>query len=313
MPLLISLAGVLAILVPTGGTAIAAGDPSVFGVFVGSSPASEPIRRVLGIPSESKAELIVWTLTLHQDATTRVPSRFDLRCEYGTTRAGRPGLARIEKTLERQGSWTAGKGIPSNPDAIVYELGGALSLVQVDANLLHVLNPDRSLMLGNGGWSFTLNRSEHAEALANPKRAQSQPEMSYRISAVSTAPTVLGVFEGRTPCQGIARELKLSVDAACTKAKWRVTFHQDPTTRTPTTYKVEGSLYRYGPRVGALSIVRGTVEPNATVYRLAPMTTEPALLFMKGDDNVLFFLRQDGRPLVGHREFSYTLDRRSAP
>jgi hypothetical protein len=195
----------------------------------------------------------------------------------------------------------------------LYELNGAVSLVQVDTNILHVLNPDRSLMIGNGGWSYTLNRAEHSEKPVDRVLALAQPDMPYRISPLATGPTVFGVFEGRTPCQGIARELKISVDAACTKAKWRVSLYQNPETLAPTTYKVEGSLHRRGAREGNWTLIRGTQKgPNAIVYRLAPTKTEPALFLLKGDDNVLFFLDQDRNPLVGHGDFSYTLNRRSA-
>jgi len=195
----------------------------------------------------------------------------------------------------------------------VYELSGAISLFQVDANILHVLNPDRSLMIGNGGWSYVLNRTEHSEKPVDRALALSQPEMSYRISPLATGPAVFGVFEGRSPCQGIARELKISVAAACTKVKWRVTLYQNPETLAPTVYKVEGSLHAGSAREGSWSLIRGTQEdPNAIVYRLEPTRTEPALLLLKGDENVIFLLDQDRSPLVGHGDFSYALNRRSA-
>jgi hypothetical protein len=37
--------------------------------------------------------------------------------------------------------------------------------------------------------------------------------------------------------------------------------------------------------------------------------TEPALLLLKADDNILFLLDQNREPMVGHAEFSYTLNR----
>jgi hypothetical protein len=70
------------------------------------------------------------------------------------------------------------------------------------------------------------------------------------------------------------------------------------------------ALFRQNVREGTWSITRGAAtDPNATVYRLAPTQTEPALLLMKGADNVLFFLNQKQEPMVGHAEFSYTLNR----
>lgn len=305
----------LAILVGFGLNAqiSSASEPSVFGVFCGSSPCGEPIRKVLGIAADADAELIEWKLTLYQDAKTLAPSRYELRCDYGSTVPGKPGIGKGVKKIERQGAWTTGKGTKSNPEAVVYELNGAVSLYQVDGNILHVLNPDRTLMIGTGGWSYTLNRTEHSEKPPDRALALSQPDMSYQISPLATGPAVFGVFEGRSPCQGIARELNIPVDAACTKVKWRVTLYQNPKTLAPTTCKIEGSLHRRAAREGTWTIVRGAQKnPTATVYQVGATQTEPALFLLKGDDNVLFFLDQERNPRVGHCEFSYTLNRRSA-
>ena len=309
-------AGAIALgLVMTGSRAqgVSPADPSVFGEFVGSTPCGEVIRQLLRIPSNAESDLIRWKLTLYQDEKTRAPSRYGLRCEYGLTSPGKPGLAGDATTLERQGTWRTRKGTKSNAEAIVHELTGAVSLFEVDANVLQVLNPDGSLMIGNGGWSYTLNRADHAEKPVDEALAVSQPEMSYQISPVATGPTVFGVFEGRTPCQGIARELRIPVSAASTKTKWRVTLHQNSETHAPTTFKMEGSLFRRGAREGTWSIRRGTeADANAVTYRLAPTEAQPAVFLLKGDENVLFFLSQNQRPLVGHDEFSYTLNRRIA-
>jgi hypothetical protein len=118
------------------------------------------------------------------------------------------------------------------------------------------------------------------------------------------------VFEGRSPCHGIARELKIPTHAGCIKAKWRVTLYQNEKTSGPTTYKIEGTLQRQNVREGAWNIVRGTKrDPNTTVYQLNASGNEAPLFLLKGDDNVLFFLDQKREPMVGHAEFSYTLNR----
>jgi hypothetical protein len=183
----------------------------------------------------------------------------------------------------------------------------------VDRNVLHVLNRDRSLMMGTGGWSYTLNRTECFEVPGELALALARPSLSYSISPLATGASVFGVFEGRTPCRGISRMLQLGDDPASIKAKWRVTLFQDPDTEVPTTYKVEGSLFWQAAREGKWTIERGTEsDSNAIVYRLEPSHTQPAILLLKGDDNVLFFLDQDGKPMVGHAEFSYTLNRRDS-
>ena len=288
---------------------------SILGHFVGTSPCTDAIKPLLQIPAGAKPDLIRWDLTMHRDPQTDARGRYKLRCEHeAATSPAHPN--KDTKVIQREGTWAVTKGTKSNPDAIVYELAGAVSLFQLDSNILHVLNPDLSLMIGNGGWSYTLNRAEDAEKIPDRALTLSQPDMSYKISPLATGPTVFGIFEGRSPCQSIARDLKVSVHPGANKAKWRVTLYQEPRTLAPTTYKIEGTLFRgdSGAREGNWSIIRGTSKhPNATIYQLAPTKTQPALFLFKGDDNVLFFLDQNQKTRVGNADFSCTLNRRESP
>jgi hypothetical protein len=60
-------------------------------------------------------------------------------------------------------------------------------------------------------------------------------------------------------------------------------------------------------------MTRGTAtDASATVCQLHPTPTQPALLLWKADDNVLLFLNQNREPLVGHADFSYTLNQVAA-
>lgn len=289
-------------------------DASVFGVFAGNSPSGESIRPFLQIPPDANADLIQWKLTLYQHPGTQAPARYRLHCDYGPAVPNLPGLGSKRTTVKREGPWTISRGIKSNPAAVVYDLNGAVSLFRVHPDILHVLDRDRSLMIGTGGWSYTLNRTEASEKPGDPSVPPAGDSESSTISPVSMGPSVFGVFEGRGPCLGIARDLKIAVNGGCIKVKWRITLYQDPGTRRPSTYKLEGSLHRKRARAGTWTVLRGTeTDPNAIVYRLAPTETEAALFLLKGDDNVLFFLNQNRRPMVGHAEFSYTLNRRASP
>jgi hypothetical protein len=266
---------------------------------------------MLQMSSEPVPEIIQWRLTLYQDAKTLAPTRYELRCDYGLTAPNQPGLARAIRTLERQGVWTRSKGSKSNSNATLFDLKGALALVQIDDNILHVLNPDRSLMIGNGGWSYTLNRAERAEKPVDVALARSAPDMSRQVLPLATGRSVFGVFEGRSPCKGIAGELQIPTHDGCMKAKWRVTLYQSPETLAPTTFRVEGTLHRNGGMEGNWARVHGrNNNREAIVYRLTPNGNGPAVFLLKGDDNVLFFLNQNQQPLVGTTDFSYTLNRR---
>src|SRR4051812_11326464 len=97
---------------------------------------------------------------------TAMPSGFDLHCDYGVSAPNVPGLAEDIKSLERQGTCAVSKGTKSNPEATVYELSGGPSFLQVTRDILQILNPDRSLMIGTAGWSYTLNRTERAAETA---------------------------------------------------------------------------------------------------------------------------------------------------
>ena len=288
---------------------LSAQDASVFGVFVGSTPADERIRQLLRIPAGPKAEVMEWTLVLYQDPDSRTPTRYDLRCQYGLPAAGKPGLARGAQSFQRIGAWKSGAGTKANPRAAVVELAEAVTLLQLDRNILQVLDAGRELLAGNAGWSYTLHRAEAAERPVDA--AAAQPEMTYELGPLAAGPRIFAVLEGRTPCQGIARELRIPVDAACAKAKWRVTLYQNPVTKAPATYKAEGSLFGRNARSGNWSLTRGTPgDPEAVIYELRAAAEEPPILLLRGDENVCFFLDAARRPLVGNAEFSYTLNRR---
>ena len=308
-PIAAILAIALTFLKQTSGSSAqstSAQNPAVQEVFVGSSPRGADLSKLLQIPAEIEPPLR-WTLTLNGDSKGLGPARYSLRCEYHPT-------AGAQRMVNKEGAWTTTRGTKSNPDAVVYDLEGAFSLLKVGENVLHILNRDRSLMTGSAGWSYSLNRSGFLDDPGNLSVALARASESYTLSPLASGPSVFGIFNGRTPGQGIRRELKLFPDAGCLKIKWRITLFQNPETCAPTTYKIESSLHRpgkQGTREGTWTIVRGTeADPKAVLYRLAPTKTEPALLLLKGDDNVLFILDEKQKPLVGTADFSYTFNRK---
>jgi hypothetical protein len=294
----------------------ASAQDSVAAEFVGSTPGDALVREFVGgLATNAPCHNIMWRITLFTNQNTGLPATYTLTALYRVPTRAHTNRSEDGPRVQSQGTWEIVKGAKVRADAVVYRLNAekpqrSISFVKVNENLLHVLNPDGSLMIGNGGWSYTLNRADRAEKPVDPSLAVSAPDMSYPISPLATGPTVFSVFEGRSPCHGIARELKLPQHAGCTKVKWRITLYQNPETSDPTTYKVEGTLHRRSAREGTWRIVRGAkTDPNAVVYQLDATPTEAALLLLKGDDNVLFILNQNREPLVGHGEFSYTLNR----
>jgi hypothetical protein len=269
--------------------------------FVGSTPADESVIRALGLPQDAGIELLEWKLELDPDAQT-----YRLGVAYGTTVPNQPGLGPDPRSIDRRGSFRVKQN--KREDAAVYELAGSVSLARISEHLMHVLAPDGSLMSGNGGWSYTLNGRTVAEAALDP-RADIASGSARRLSPLAAGPVVYEVFDGRSPCQGIARQLGIAVGPGCAKVKWRLVLYRDPATGAPTTYQLESTLHRSAARVGAWSVSKG---PPAVIV-LAPTGPEKAVRLLRGDKNVLFFVDADWNPLVGNSYFSYTLDRRRPP
>ena len=284
--------------------------------FVGTTPGDEPVRYFLGgLATNAQCHSITWKITMFTNQDAGRPKTFRLTALYQVPKRSNPNQSESGPKVDLHGTWQVGKGAKARPDAAVYRFTAAqpersLSFVKLGDGLLHLLNPDATLAVGNGGWSYTLNRSDRAEKPGDASQLMNAPEMSYKISPMATGPSVFGVFEGRSPCQGISRELRLPQHAGCIKSKWRLTLYQNPETSKPTIYKVEGSLFREAAREGTWDMVRATaVGSDVVVYQMNPTQTQLPLCLLKGDDNVLFFLDQKRELLVGHSEFSYTLNR----
>lgn len=277
--------------------------------FVGTSPCGALPRVFLGgIAPAAACDAITWRLTLVM--TGAVPSTWKLAAGYEIPAPGNPGHLVDGPRVALEGTWDTAKGTRSSPTVTTYRLKTGrpertLHLALVGHDLLQLLAEDKSLLVGNSGWSYTLNRADRVENALSDAPA---PDLSYAISPRATGP-VFGVFEGRTPCRGIARALNRQEIPGCIKVKWRITLNQDPQSSAPTTYKVEGSLHRKRAREGTWTVVRGAAGPESVVYRLGATQSEAALLLMEGDDSVVFFLDEQQRLLVGNGEFSYTLNR----
>lgn len=133
-----------------------------------------------------------------------------------------------------------------------------------------------------------------------------QTKPSSRTTASPAAGKEYGVFQGRIPCQEIAKELNLKASPECIKRKVWLKLYQDSVTHQPTTYKISGMGERSGE--GKWYIVKGMPkDPQATVFQLDMGVRK--LYLLKGDENVLFILDNHMNFLPGNARFSYTLNR----
>ena len=283
---------------------------TTFGVFVGTSLCAEVARPLLGIPRDAQCDRTKWSLALHVDALTRKPTTYKLSSEYGYHVDNRTLL--MKGSNVREGRWKIAKGVKADPNAIVYQLdtddaGLTISFQLLDANLIHLLDRDNSMTVGNAAQSFTLSRIDQV------RNAQNSANVFVKNSALlpkAPGSALVGVFGGRTPCREVAQQLNHPVATDCMKLKWELTLYQDPQTRTPTTYKLRGTLFRDYDREGTWTIIRGRQgDPNALIFKLDLEKSGRSLLLFNADDRVLFFLQNDGSLMVGNRDFSYTLNR----
>jgi hypothetical protein len=263
--------------------------------FVGTMPCGEAIRGFVGgAPCQS----VIWRLDL--GVTGRDGPSWNLTTAYGANSAASVGTMPA-------GSHLSGKLEKSGTTYRLFSnTGKSISFRQVSSTLIHLLDDENRLMPGTSAWSYTLSR---ADVTDDPGRPEQVFGGSYTLSPRESSNALFGIFGGRTPCTRLVRALHITLNDGCQRLKWRVTLLQNPSTREPTRYKIEGSLH-HNAREGAWHIVRGTaVDANAVVYQLDGTATEAPMLLWKGDDNVLFLLDEHKQPLVGTIDFSYTLSR----
>ena len=139
-------------------------------VFAGTTPCGNVIRPIHKINpepdcplKECKCIMVEWELTLYVDANTNEPTRYKLKGidRYSvkeTNMYSEPG-----NKSEAEGKWAIVRGTKTNPEATFYQLnpdkpGMALSFLKLSDSLLHIVDQNEKLMIGNEFHSYTLNR-----------------------------------------------------------------------------------------------------------------------------------------------------------
>ena len=135
---------------------------SVIGVYVASTPCSNGTKPLPGIPSNADCEFISWKLTLYGDTAAKAPSSYQLHYTYGMSQPGTPGFIGGGTTVDMEGNVAITRDTNSGTDRIIYRLTDTktnkiISFLKLNDYLLHLLDSDDKLMIGNAGWSYTLN------------------------------------------------------------------------------------------------------------------------------------------------------------
>ncbi|MGA0560143.1 copper resistance protein NlpE N-terminal domain-containing protein [Larkinella sp. VNQ87] len=127
--------------------------------LVATSPCDQIPRTMLSIPAPADCEMIRWELALYRDPRNQHPTRYRLDYTYGMSKPSTTGFMNGGTKGISAGEWTIGK---DGKNKTVYRLTPtenrpAIVFVQLDDKLLHLVDQDGKLMIGHGGWSYTLN------------------------------------------------------------------------------------------------------------------------------------------------------------
>lgn len=124
-----------------------------------------------------------------------------------------------------------------------------------------------------------------------------------------TGAEIYGIFEGRTPCNPISKQLGATVDPDCDHLKWQVIFYRDTQTLAPIAFMLTTELFDRRPLKGKWEILKNKKNTAGTLFALYYSPNRKPLYLLKGDDNVLFILSDNRKMLTGNEYFSYTLNR----
>lgn len=274
-------------------------------VLVASTPGDEVMKSLLEIPRNTKIDFIRWNIVLNSTDADR--KHFTIDIVFGESQPNTLGFKGGGQKWSVTGQYTQESSSKINGN--VYRLQSrslptGLGIVKLTDNIFHFLTPEDRLMVGNGGWSYTLCRRDPVDSpITLPALFRSTAKAANEAEVV---------FDGRTPCQEIAAEHpEMRVSQACFKLKWRLILRRDASGH-PTTYTirkvVDGSARNI---TGKWAITHGTESnPDVTIYTTEPDKPEESISFLVGDENVLFFLRKDNTPYVGNKDFSFTLNRK---
>jgi hypothetical protein len=249
--------------------------------FIGSTPANAAVKSFLGIPLSDSVDFIRWKLNINAE-------KFDLSCNYGIGKPGTNGFIDGGKHVGFSGLTRMEKSY-----FILRHENKMLWLIQINQDLLHLLDSQKKLLIGNGGWSYTLNNFAPSHSPINNLRSL---PMVIRDSTV---------FDGRTPCgvPDIIEPGKL-----CYKLKWRIVLYANAAYPGDGRYRVLGTgLRAEGGRKGNWTRINSRDEK--IMYELKDSDGNGWLYLQQLDDHILIFSDRSGKLLVGDEDFSYTLNR----
>ena len=250
--------------------------------YTASTPAASIVREFLGISLTDSIDFIRWKLSL-------TDFKYSLECNYGIGKPNTNGFYNGGEKVIFSGTVKR-----ENNKYILVHGNNSLKLVELNPNLLHILNKDNTLLIGNGGWSYALNS-------ITPSATNKFNMMAKQITIKDSI-----AFEGRTPC-GVPGIIPAGKE--CYKLKWYLVLYTNQK-KEPASYRILGTPYRRedGGKKGHWKIT--TDKDGRIVYQLNDENGNPFIYLLQLDAGVLIFTDAKGNLLVGDHDFSYTLNRR---
>lgn len=246
--------------------------------YTASTPANDIVRSFFNISNTDSIDFIRWNLSLLDDS-------FHLNCQYGISKPNTNGFI-DGKTIHMNGA------VKREANKISIHHGHKiLKLVELNSNLLLLVNEKDQAMVGNAGWSYTLN-----------KLAGAKEESSLSVPVISFTDSVK--FEGRTPCNvpGIIAE-----GQECYKIKWQIVFFKTAGENSEGNYRIKGTPFRnYESKSGRWLLEKA--QNGRRVYVLYNEKQQPFIHLLPIDNNVMVFTDSDIKLLVGNEDFSYTMN-----
>lgn len=250
--------------------------------YQGSTPAGLTVRKFLGISLTDSIDFIRWVVVINGN-------NYQLDCRYGVGKPNTNGFtnerqAAFKGTLSKQGNYY-----------LLQHANGTLNMLEVNLNVLHLLDENKQLLTGNGGFSYALNNKAPQKSSGFNYTSKQTP-LPYEVA-----------FQGRTPCREISEVMGLPIRAECIKKKWYVILFTDSATGKPSYYLQGGRQYRKETMDrGKWEVIQ---KGGRTMYKLTAEKYPKAIYLVRADDNILFFTDAEGNLLVGNEDFSYTLNR----
>ncbi|MCF0071166.1 copper resistance protein NlpE [Dyadobacter sp. CY261] len=132
-------------------------------IFVAATPCDAVPRELLSIPGDMDCEMIKWRLTLRHDPRNLGRDDFKLQYTYGMTKPGTRGFMGDGVGKEITGKWHMAENTGKTPGKRIFTLEPGASkapvtFLQLNDKLLHLLDQQGNLMIGNAGFSYTFNK-----------------------------------------------------------------------------------------------------------------------------------------------------------